>query len=164
MRHRELALFLAAACAAYGADRDFDRIVGAVESHYGVKRTHIPLMGAVNLFSKVTHPAGTSGFQLAVFEDLPSAGYGDQQELNHFIDGLCRDGLHALVVTHSRRDGESSYILAGEAGKSTKLLVATFERHEATVIEVKVNVETLVKMMASPDEAHRMFQHGQDER
>jgi hypothetical protein len=66
------------------------------------------------------------------------------------------------VVTRSRRDGESSYILAGEVGKSTELLIATFERHEATVIEVTVNMETLLKMIGSPDDAHRMFDGRRD--
>ena len=28
----------------FGADREFDHIVKAIESHYGVKRMHIPLI------------------------------------------------------------------------------------------------------------------------
>ena len=28
------------------ADRDFDRVVKAIESHYGTRHTHVPLMGA----------------------------------------------------------------------------------------------------------------------
>ena len=161
MRLGVLALSLAAATAAYGADREFDRIVSAIEHHYGVPRTHIPLMGVANLFVKVARPAGTSGFKLAVFEDLPSpSAFGDRMDLDHFMDDICRGGLHALVVTHSRRDGESTYILAGGIGKSSKLLIATFERHEATVIEVQVNLDKLLKMIGSPDEAHKMF--GQD--
>jgi len=158
MSSRLLALFLAAVSAAYGADREFDRVVKAIEKHYGVQHTHIPLMGVANLFVKVARPAGASGFKLAVFEDLPSpSDFGDRVELDRFMDDVCRGGLHALVVTHSRRDGESSYILAGEVGQSSELLIATFERHEVTVIQVKVNMETLLKMVGTPDEAHRMF-------
>ena len=158
MSSRLLALFLAAVSAAYGADREFDRVVKAIEKHYGVKRTHVPLLGVANLFVKVARPAGTSGFKLAVFEDLPSPSpYDDRVELDRFMDDVCRGGLHALVVTHSRRDGESSYILAGEVGKSSELLIATFERHEATVIQVTVDMDTLLKMIGTPDEAHRMF-------
>jgi hypothetical protein len=158
MSSRLLALFLAAVSAAYGADREFDRVVKAIEKHYDVKRTHVPLLGVANLFVKVARPAGTSGFKLAVFEDLPSPSpYDDRVELDRFMDDVCRGGLHALVVTHSRRDGESSYILAGEVGKSSELLIATFERHEATVIQVTVDMDTLLKMIGTPDEAHRMF-------
>ncbi len=156
MTQRVLVVFLAAVGAAYCADHEFDRVVSAVEKHYGVKRTLIPLMGVANLFVKVAHPAGTSGFRLAVFEDLPSPSFEDQAELDRFMDGV-RGRLHPLVVTRSRRDGEASYIFAGEVGKSTELLIASFERHEATVIEVTVNMETLLKMIGSPDNAHRMF-------
>lgn len=158
MSSRALAIFLTAVSAAYGADREFDRVVKSIEKHYGVKRTHVPLMGVANLFVKVAHPAGTSGFKLAMFEDLPSpSGYFDQAELDHLMNDVCRGGLHALVVTHSRRDGQATYILAGEIGKSSEVLIATFERHEATVIEVKVDMDTLLKMIGTPDEAHRMF-------
>jgi hypothetical protein len=158
MSSRLLALLLVAVSAAYGADREFDRVVKAIEKHYGVKRTHVPLMGVANLFVKVAHPAGTSGFKLAMFEDLPSPpDYDGQVELDRVMDEVCRGGLHALVVTHSRRDGESSYVLAGEIGKSSEVLIATFERHEATVIQVTVNMDTLLQMIGTPDEAHRMF-------
>jgi hypothetical protein len=158
MNRAVLALMLAAAGAAYGADREFDRVVKAIEKQYGVKRTHIPLMGMANLFVKVTHPAGTSGVKIAVFEDLPShSGVDDQAELDRFMRDVCGGRLHPLVITRSRRDGESSYLLAGEVGKSTELLIATFESHEATVIEATVNMETLIKLLSSPDSAHRLF-------
>ena len=165
MKHRALALLLAAGSAAYGADWEFDRIVRAIENHYGVKRTHVPLMGVANLFVKVARPAGTSGFKLALFEDLQSCSdYRDQVDLDRFMDDVRSRGLHALVVTHSRRDGESTYILAGEIGKSTKLLIATFERKEAAVVEVQVDMDRLLKMIGSPDEARRMYREDRDER
>ena len=157
MNYRVLALLLAAGGAAYGADREFDRVVGAIEKHYGVKRTHIPLMGVANLFVKVAHPAGTSGFKLAVFDDLPEPAYDDRGDLDHVMDEVCAGRLHPLVVTHSRRDGEATYILTGEVGKSTELLIATFDRHEATVIQVTVNMDTLLKLIGSGENAHRMF-------
>jgi hypothetical protein len=165
MKNRALALLLLAATAACAADGEFDRIVSAIEHHYGVKRTHIPLMGVANLFLKVARPAGTSGFKLALFEDLPPAdGDGDRRELDRLMDEISSGGLHALIVTHSRRDEESTYILAGEIGKSSKLLIATFGRREATVIEARVDMDTLLKMIGSPDEAHRMFQTDRTDR
>jgi len=166
MSPRLLALFLAAAGAAYSADHEFDRVVSAVEKHYGVKRTHIPLMGLANFVVKVSHPAGTSGFKLAVFEDLPSPSEPDAlADLDRFMDEICTGGLHPMVVTRSRPAGESTYILTGEVGKSTRILIATFEPHEATVIEATVNIETLMKMIGSPETAHSLFQdkHGDDD-
>src|SRR5580704_19671935 len=99
---RALAILLVAAGVAFGADHEFDRVVNAVESHYGVKRTHIPLMGVANFFIKVAHPAGTSGVKIAIFEDLPTnMEYSDSDDLSRFMDGICRGGLHPLVLTRS---------------------------------------------------------------
>jgi hypothetical protein len=159
MKHQVLALLLAATSAAYGADWEFDHLVRAIENHYGVKRTHIPLMGAANFVVKVVRPAGAGGFKLALFEDFRGgADYRDQVELDRFMENACKGGLHALVVTHSRSGGESSYILAGEIGKNTRMLIATFERDEATVVEAQVNVSALLKAIGSPDEARKTYQ------
>ena len=158
MKPRTLTLLLAAASVAYGADREFDRLVNAIETHYGVKRTPIPLMGLANFVVKVARPAGAHGFKLAIFENLRSSNHPTEPwERDRFVDDICRDGMHALVVTHSRRDGESSYILAGEIGKTTKMLIATFERNEATVVEVQVDIDTLLRTIGSPDEARKMY-------
>ena len=155
--NRALAVLLVAAGVASGGE--FDRVANAIEKHYGVKRTHIPMMGVADLFLKVAHPAGTTGFKLAIFEDLPSpSGPGDRADLDRLMDDVCHGRLHPLVVTRSRRDGESTYILIGEVGKSTEILIATFERHEATVIEAQVDINTLLKMIGSPGDAHRIFQ------
>jgi hypothetical protein len=96
MTQRALAVFLAAAGAAYCADwRVRPRGRSAVEKHYGVKRTHVPLMGVANLFRQGGHPAGTSGFKLAMFEDLPSpSALSDRAELDRFMDDICRGRLH----------------------------------------------------------------------
>jgi hypothetical protein len=154
MRVRLLALLLTAASATYAAGSEFDRIVQAIESHYGATRTHIPFMGMANLFVNVAHPAGTSGFKLAVFENLGSSpAYGEHAELDQFMRHLSGSGLHSLVRVHSRANGESTYIFAGEAGRSTRMLIATFQRNEATVVEVKVSMDTLLKMVESPEHA-----------
>jgi len=154
MRAQLLALLLAG-CGAAFAGSEFDQIVKAVESHYGVKRTHIPFMGVANLVVKMAHPAGTSEFKLAVFEDLDSSPrYGDQADLDEFINHAAASGeLHPLIRVRSQRDRESTYIFAGEFGKSTRVLIATFERDEATVIEVKANIEALLRAIQDPEHA-----------
>lgn len=158
MRARLLAVFLAASAGAWGADRAFDRVVKGVESHYGTQRMHIPLMGLANFVVKVGHPAGASGFRLAVFQDLDSsAEYGDQSDLDRLMDSIGTGSLHPLIRVRSRRNGESTYIFTGEAGKSTTMLIATFQRREATVIEVKVNMDTLMQMIANPETAGKAF-------
>jgi hypothetical protein len=158
MTARLLAVLMLPSFALFGADREFDGIVKAVEAHYGVKRTHIPLMGVANLFVKVARPAGTSGFKLALFENLNSASqYGDTADLDGLFDNLSAGGLRPMIRVHSRRNGESTYICTGEIGKSTKMLIATFDRNQATVVEVQVNIDTLMKTIAAPELASTTF-------
>ena len=158
MSARILAVLLAASAAAWGADRAFDRVVKGIESRYGTRRMHIPLMGLANFVVKVGHPAGASGFKLAVFQDLASsAEYGDQADLDRLMDSIGKDGLHPLIRVRSRRSGESTYIFTGEAGKSTTMLIATFQRREATVIQVKVTMDTLMQTIAHPETAGKSF-------
>jgi hypothetical protein len=151
MRSRCLVLLLAISAAACAADREFDRVVHEIESHYGTKRTHIPLMGVANFVVKVGRPAGASGFKLAVFQDLDSSReYGDEADLERFMDRLGSRSLSPIIRARSHSKGEYTYIFLGEVGKSTRVLVATFQRREATVVEVKVKMDTLMQMLGSP--------------
>lgn len=159
MRARMLAaalMALMASGAAFGGDAEFDRIVKAIESHYGTRPLHIPFLGVASFFVKVARPDGASGFKLAVFEDLKSAADpGEWRERDRFMDTLSGSNLHPLVRVHSRRNGEATYIFMGPASTSTRVLIATFERNEATVIEVKANIETLLKSLQEPEHAGR---------
>jgi hypothetical protein len=155
-------LVVMASGAAFGGDGEFDRIVKAIESHYGTRPLHIPFLGVANFFVSVARPEGASGFKLAVFEglqDLQSAeDPGEWRQRDRFMDTLPGSNLHPLVRVHSRRNGEATYIFMGPASKSsksTRVLIATFERNEATVIEVKANIETLLRSLQEPEHAGR---------
>jgi hypothetical protein len=150
-------MILTTSGAVFAGDTEFDRIVKAIESRYGTKPLHIPFIGVANFFVKVAHPEGASGFKLAVFEGLkdlksPADG-GEWRERDHFMDSLAGANLHPLVRVHSRHAGEATYIFMGPVGKSSRVLIATFERDEATVIEVKANLETLLKSLQDPAHA-----------
>ena len=160
---RWLVLFVAASGIAAAAGHEFDDVVKAVETHFGATRTHIPLMGVANLVLKMGHPAGTSGFHIALFEDLKTDLDEDRQlELDRFMDTLSSATLHPLIRTRSRPESEATYIFCGDTGKTTQLLIATFNRREATVIEVKVNFDTLIRWIQHPDEAARSLKSDRD--
>ncbi len=158
MSARFLSLLLLA-CAAAAADLNFDCGVKAVESRYGARRAHIPLMGVANLFVKVARPSGTSSFRLAMFDNLNSFG----ESRDDFMDHLEAGHLHSLARVHSGQEGDATYILAGDAGKSTRLLIATFGRNAATVIEVKVNAAALRRTFERPDLAVKSFKGRHDD-
>jgi hypothetical protein len=107
---------------------------------------------------KVAHPAGASEFKLAVFEDLKSIGEDDERDLDQFMHGFSSSRLRPLVRVHSQHDGESIYIYAqDDEARSTRMLIATFQRDQATVVEVKVDMNELIKWIGSPDEASSFF-------
>ncbi|HWC95801.1 MAG TPA: hypothetical protein VG456_03605 [Candidatus Sulfopaludibacter sp.] len=163
MRARLIFALLAAAGVASGS-REFDSVVKAIETHYGATRTHIPLMGVANLVLQVGHPAGTSGFHIALFEDLRT-DLGDETEaaqLSAFMDKLASAHLRPFIHTLSRSTGDATYIFCGDTGKDSQILIATFSPHGANVIEVYVNFDTLIRWIQSPDTAGRSLQPDAD--
>jgi hypothetical protein len=61
--------------------------------------------------------------------------------------------MHALV-THSRKDGKSSYIPAGKIGKTTRMPIAPASA-EAAVVEAQVDISSLLRAVGSPGEGRR---------
>ncbi len=152
MRTRLAVLILAAVAAAAAADRDFDRLVNAVQSHFGVTQTHIPFLGMANFFVKAAHPDGVAGFHLAVFEDLKLSPTDQGAELDRLMRD-CSAGLRPLVMTRSRRSNELTYIYVRDSGKTAKLLVVSFERNEATIVEAQIGMDALIRSLREPSHA-----------
>lgn len=148
------AVFLVLSSPLPAADPDFNAIVEGIESHYGVKRLHIPLLGVVNFFVKVTRPQGVKQLNLAVFEDLnyPPA---DGSQFDALVRNAVGGRWEPLVVARSRRDNEWTYIYSSATKHDWKLLVATFEPSEATVVQLKVNPAKLARMLAEPEHMGR---------
>lgn len=160
MKTRWWSLMLLACGAASAADRDFERVVKAIEAHYGTHHANVPLMGVANFFVKVARPAGTSSFHLAVFDHLDAV----EDDRNGFMDRLDSGSLHPLVRIRSNREGEGTYILAGDAGKSTRMLIATFSRDAAMVVQVRVNAAALRRTIEHPDRMAKAYMGKHDDR
>jgi hypothetical protein len=152
MTARFLPAFLAASGVLLIGDSEFDHVVKAIEVHYHAKRTHIPFLGVANLVVKVAHPAGASEFKLAVFDDLDAIDDRDERELDQFMSSLSTGRLRSVVRVHSSRDRDAIYMYAdSDDSSSTRMLIATFQRDQATVVQVKVDVNSLIKWIGSPD-------------
>jgi hypothetical protein len=79
------------------------------------------------------------------------------------MNSLSNRGLHPLVGVHSRSNGESTYIYMGEAGKSTKMLIATFELKQAIIIETKMDAKTLLLFLNTPEQAAKALETRDDQ-
>ena len=152
MNARFLFVLLAAAAAGLAGDWDFDHVVKAIESHYGVRRVHIPLLGVANFALKVKHPAGASEFHLAVFQNLDSSpDYRDAAERDRFMSTVPGHGLRPLIAARSRRGEEATYIYMADGDRSAKILIVNFHSDGATVVQVKADVNTLLRCLKDPD-------------
>lgn len=161
MKARLLALFLAGAAAALASDTGFDRLVKAVEFHYSVKRTKIPLMGLANFVVKVKHPAGTKEFKLALFENLNASD--DPAAMDRILQELAGKGLRPMLRQKSR-GGEAAVIFASESGNDMRMLIATFSHSEAAIVELKVDSQRMVELIEQPGLARRGWRSGDDDR
>jgi hypothetical protein len=138
-----LCVLILACTIGQAGDRDFDRLVRNMESHYGTKRLTIPFFGVVNFFVKTIRPAGTRDLKLAVFEDVDDRLHPTQERLDEMAEGWNR-----FIRVQSRR--ERVHIYSRQSGKDWELLLTTLERNEAVVMRVRVNPDGLAKWVNNP--------------
>jgi hypothetical protein len=127
-------------CAAVqAADRGFDDIVHAISDQFHTHPLHIPFFGLVNFATFAAQPAGVKHVDLAVFENL---GLDDRgvRDLAETIRSMGRGWL-PFVQVHDRTETVLIYMTQDRG--DCKLLLATIERGEVTVVELKLNPEGL---------------------
>jgi hypothetical protein len=134
-----IGLLLASFCwPASGADRDFQAVVGAIEEHLGAHHAHIPMMGLANLFVKASSPSGVHGFELATFEDLSYSPDRMRDFRSVVSDALGESWRPMVQVQASGRKEYTGIFIKGQAGQF-RMMIATIEAREATVIEVHLS-------------------------
>jgi hypothetical protein len=98
---------------------------------------------------------------LAIFEDLrlrPEDGDG--------LDSMMAEaaaGMHPLVRVRSNQTGERTYIYIS-GSDNPRMLIAAFERDEATVIEIKLDAKALARALADPANASHLFRDRANDR
>lgn len=147
------ALLLALPAAAAG-DADFKALVRGIETRYQVTRTRIPLFGVVKFFVNVSRPHGVKQFDLAVFEDV-NFGEPDEREFDTLVREAVGGNWRPMVRVRSRAPNEWTYVYVKEAGRDTRMMIATFEPGEAVVMQYKVNTRKLMEMLVRPERIGR---------
>ncbi|MBA3438780.1 MAG: hypothetical protein H0T92_02790 [Pyrinomonadaceae bacterium] len=132
-------------------DSEFDAVVKQLKTQYRAKRKSIPFLGLANFAVKIVRPAGVKSFKLAIFEDQDFSDKPGVTQLSTVVRGALTPAWHPLVRVYSPRDGEQTYVYLREAGKNVKLLIVNVEPREAVVVQVKVNLQTLIKWMQKPE-------------
>jgi hypothetical protein len=154
-----IGLLLGALCwPALGAEHDFETVVGAIEAHLGVHRTHIPMLGFAKLFVKVSAPSGTHGFELATFEDLKYS----PERLRDFravvSDALGGSWQPMVQVQAQGRSEYTGIFVRGRRGQF-HLMITTIEAHEATVVEIQVSPSQWFAWLRDPGTMGKRSRH-----
>jgi hypothetical protein len=131
-------------------DREFDSIVRLVEARCQTSRMRIPFFGLANFFVKVVRPAGASDLKLAVFEDLRRPIFDQEEDFASLMGGALGPDWRPFVRVQNRRANELTCMYARSSGNQWKLLIASMERREATLIRIKLNPEGMLKWVAKP--------------
>ena len=124
-------------------DREFGLLVRHVESYYHARRAHRFVLGFASVVVNIAHPYGVKNFKLAIFENQDLSASRDDLDFASVVQAGLNEGWQPLVQVYSRRAAERTCIFARTLGQDVKLLVATLEKDEAVVLEVKLNPEKL---------------------
>lgn len=142
-------------------DDGYDGVVKLVETHYKVKRKSVPLpaKAAIKGGRAIARIASSSIPELAEAESVRLAVFEDQDFSRPTVSVPFMTALRATLSTEwsplvqllSPDDNEQTYIYMREAGEKFKLLVINIGQRNATVLELKLSPETLIKLIQDPD-------------
>lgn len=138
------ALMVAAGCmlsgaVLQGAEREFNDIVQAISDQLHAHPLHIPFFGLVNFAASVAHPAGVKHLDIALFENLDL----DDRSGSDLAEIIRSAGSDWRPFVRVRNRREKVLVYMAQQRSDCKLLVITLEPSEATVVEVKLNPESL---------------------
>jgi hypothetical protein len=132
-------------------DRDFSRLVKEIESHFHVKRTHVPLFGTVKPLARVAWPCVTKVLDMAIFEDQDFSASDNEQFAEVTRKALGPD-WHLMVQVVSHRHGVQTSIYVRGQNNDCRLLIATLEPNEVVVLQAAMNPEDLLKLIDNREE------------
>ena len=149
---RLLTIFTVAAALPFAAPAsEFDWLVREFSRQSSAKPVHIPLFGLARFAVAVAHPAGTSELNLAVLENVEL----ESARFSQLTDNLVGPAWKPIVRVRSRY-GESTNIYAQLNGKDLRVLLTALDGSDATLVEVRIKPEALMKFV---DEHARPGRH-----
>lgn len=138
-------------------DREFDTIVSRIEARCETSHTRIPFFGFANFVVKVVRPAGASDLKLAVFEDIRRPIFTGEDDFASLLQGALGADWRPFVRVEDRRSHELTCMFASTSASQWKLLIASMEQREATVIRLKLNPAGMMKWIRQPCQETRTW-------
>lgn len=138
---------LALATALPAGAASFHSIVDNVEAQLGVRRVRTTGMGAVvNSFLFVRRPGGASSMNFATFE-------GGMPGFQAAVRSAAGRDWRPMITVHSKRQAEDVAIYVRTAGTKFELLIATSERGEATLVQMRLEGSRILEWLREPGRA-----------
>jgi hypothetical protein len=137
-------IFIVTIPGASARESEFHGVVGAIETHYGIRHTHIPLLGFATFF---VHYGGVSGVKIAVFEDFHASTVDDIRDV---VKHNLGPDWQPFVRVHSAT--ENTLIYVNPAKGKMRLMIVSIETTEATVVEVKLSDSAIERWIKDPEE------------
>ena len=144
----------------FAADHGFHEVVSAIETTYGVRHMHIPLLRVALFFAR---PDGVHCSKLAVFENFQAPV--DSAEVGRLVEDRLGPEWHPFVRVHEKgASGETILIYANPSGHKMRMMVVNLEPSEATIVEVNIPDQSITKWLKEPaGEAEEQSRHRHDE-
>jgi hypothetical protein len=144
-----VAIVLLFAPIAMAADPELNGVVSALESSYGIKRTHLPWVA--RFAAKPAMWGSGAKMEFEVFEDqgLPLTRTTDLGEVTGKALG---PEWRLFVRTESRRDGERALIYIRPEGKHLLMMIIAAERGETSVLKLKLDPSRAQEWIDDPVE------------
>ncbi|MGI9073406.1 MAG: hypothetical protein ACR2JB_19335 [Bryobacteraceae bacterium] len=121
---------------------EFDWLVRELSRQSSAKPVHIPFFGLARFVVATGHPAGTSELHLAVLKDVEL----ESGKFSRLTDEVAGPAWKPIVRVRSR-NGESTNIYAQLNGKDLRVLLTVLDGSEATLLEVRIKPEALMKFV-----------------
>jgi hypothetical protein len=145
--------------------REFNGVVKAIESHYGVRHTHIPFLGLV--VSVAARPAGVSNFRVALFEDFHSTSSVNSanmaasrtEDLEHVVEHSLGSDWGLFVRTHTQDNSEDTLIYVNMGDGKLQMLIVSIEPDEATVVEMNLSEQAMLRWIAKESSEEQAWHH-----
>ena len=88
--------------------------------------------------------------KLAVFEDLRRPLFTRQEDFTDLMQGALGSDWQPFVRVENRRNNEWTCIYSSISANHWKLLIATMERREATLVRIKLNPDGMMRWIEKP--------------
>ena len=145
-------LALAIPCFA-GNDHDFNLLVKRIETQYGVRPMHIPMLGFATFCLRVAGTPGAAGLKIAVFHDGLNSNTLSADSFEQSVETTIGTKWHPFVRARSRENGSVTMIYTNPDPKEMRVLIVTLNENDATIVQTNLKTSQIWNWIKKPQDA-----------